>query len=98
MASSNNEQQSSLSTRAPDFIPFGDLAGPGVPGGPAPVDLVGRSSVALMQGGAMYVMLFCQQFSMTHNIVALGWIPTHSSWQEAIVLAGLLDVVHNRGG
>ena len=58
MASSNNEQSSSLSARAPDFIPFGDLAGPGVPGGPAPVDSLQGSMVARINGGAMYTMLF----------------------------------------
>ena len=97
MASFNNEQQSSLSTRAPDFIPFGDLSGPGTPGGPAPADSVGCSTVAAMQGSAMYVMVFCQQFSMTHIIAFLGWIPTPSSQQEVIILAGLPDIVHNRG-
>ena len=56
MASSNNDQQSNLSPRAPDFVPFGDLSGPGVPGGPAPVDSIGRSGVALMQGGQMCAM------------------------------------------
>ena len=56
MAASNNEQQSSLSPRAPDFVPFGDLTGPGTPGVPAPVDSIGRSGVALMQGGQMCVM------------------------------------------
>ena len=56
MASTNNEQQSGLSPRAPDFIPFGDLTGPGAPGVPAPVDSVGRSGVALMQGGQMCAM------------------------------------------
>ena len=98
MASSNNEQSSSLSARAPDFIPFGDLSGPGVPGGPAPVDSMGCSTVALMQGGVKYTMVFCQRFSMTHIIAFLGWIPTPSSQQETIILAGLPDVVHNREG
>ena len=58
MASSDNEQQSSLSARAPDFIPFGDLSGPGAPGDPAPIDSLQGSSMARMQGGAMCVMLF----------------------------------------
>ena len=66
---SNNKQQSSLSTHAPDLVPSGDLSGPGVSGGPAPVDSMGQLSVALMQGSAMYAMLYCQQFSMTHKIV-----------------------------
>ena len=56
MAASNNEQQSSLSPRAPDFIPFGDLTSPGAPGVPAPVDSIGRSGVAIMQGSQMCVM------------------------------------------
>ena len=56
MAASNNEQQFNLSPRAPDFVRFGDLSGPGVPGGPAPVDLMGHSGVALMQGGQMCAM------------------------------------------
>ena len=56
MASSNNQQSSGLSSRAPDFIPAGNLSGPGVAGGPAPVDSVGRSGVALMQGGEMSAM------------------------------------------
>ena len=56
MAASNNEQQSSLSPCAPDFIPFGDLTGPGAPGVPAPVDSMGCLGVALMQGGQMCVM------------------------------------------
>ena len=98
MASSNNEQQSSLSTCAPDFIPFGVLSGPGAPGGPAPIDSLQGSTVACINSSAMYMVVFCQQFSMTHIIVVLGWIPTRSSQQEAIVLAGLPDVVHNRGG
>ena len=56
MASSNNQQQSGLSPRAPDFVPFGDLTGPGAPGVPAPVDLIGHSGVALMQGSQMCAM------------------------------------------
>ena len=56
MASSNNEQQSGLSPHAPDFVPFGDLTGPGAPGVPAPVDSMGRWGVALTQGGQMCVM------------------------------------------
>ena len=56
MAGPNNQQQSDLSPRAPDFVPFGDLAGPGAPGVPAPVDSIGRSGVALMQGGQMCAM------------------------------------------
>ena len=58
MASSNNDQSSSLSARAPDFIPFGDLSGPGVTGGPAPVDSLQGSTVARINGGVMYAMLF----------------------------------------
>ena len=57
MAHSDNQQQSGLSSRAPDFVPFGDLTGLGVPGVPAPVDSVGRSGVALVQGGQMCAML-----------------------------------------
>ena len=57
MAASNNEQQSSPSPCAPDFIPLGDLTGPGVPGVPAPVDSMGHLGVALMQGGQMCAML-----------------------------------------
>ena len=98
MASPNNQQQFSLSPCAPDFVPFGDLSGPGVPGDPAPINSAGCSTVALMQGGAMYAMVFCQQFSMTHIIVFLGWIPTRSSRQEAIVLAGLPDITLNKEG
>ena len=49
MAASNNEQSSSLSSCAPDFISFGDLTGPGAPGVPAPVDSIARLGVALMQ-------------------------------------------------
>ena len=56
MANPNNQQPSSLSSRAPDFIPAGNLSGPGVAGGPAPVDSIGRSGVALMQGGQMCAM------------------------------------------
>ena len=56
MAHSDNQQQSGLSPRAPDFTPTGDLAGPGVPGVPAPVDSIGRAGVALMQGGQMCAM------------------------------------------
>ena len=56
MANTNNQQPSGLSPRAPDFTPSGDLAGPGVPGVPAPVDSMGRSGVALMQGGQMCAM------------------------------------------
>ena len=56
MAASNNEQQSSLSPHAPDFVPFGDLTGPGAPGVPTPVDSIGHSGVALMQGGQMCAM------------------------------------------
>ena len=56
MAATNNQQQSSLSPRAPGFVPFGDLTGPGVIGAPAPVDSIGRSGVALMQGGQMCAM------------------------------------------
>ena len=98
MASSNNRQQSGLSAHAPDFVSFGDLSGPGVPGSPASIDSVGHSTVAVMQGSAMYAMLFCQRFSMTHNIPVPGWITTPLSQQEAIILAGLLDVALNRGG
>ena len=53
---SNNQQQSGLSPRAPDFAPSGSLSGPGVIGTPAPVDSLGRSGVALMQGGQMCAM------------------------------------------
>ena len=56
MASSNNQQASRLSVRAPDFAPTGRLTGPGAPGVPAPVDSIGRSGVALMQGGEMCAM------------------------------------------
>ena len=56
MASPNNQQSSNLSPRAPDFAPSGDLTGPGAPGVPAPVDSIGRSGVALMQGGQMCAM------------------------------------------
>ena len=56
MAFSDNQQQSGLSPRAPGFIPSGDLTSPGVIGVPAPVDSVGRSGVALMQGGQMCAM------------------------------------------
>ena len=97
MAASNNEQQSSLSPHAPDFVPFGDLSGPGVPGGPAPVDSIGRLGVALMQGGqicAMFILLVLGRI----NIAVLGLIIKHSSQQEAIILAGLLDDALNRGG
>ena len=61
MASPNNQQASGLSPHAPDFVPFGYLFDPGVPGGPAPVDSIGRLGVALMQGGqmcAMFILLF----------------------------------------
>ena len=58
MASSNNQQTSNLSAGAPSFDPSGNLSGPGVPCGPAPVDLVGRSTVACLSGGVMCVMLF----------------------------------------
>ena len=97
MATSNNEQQSSLSPRAPDFVPFGDLSGPGVPGGPAPVDSIGRSGVALMQGGqmcAMFILLVLGRI----NIAVLGLIIKRSSQQEAIILAGLPEDTLNRGG
>ena len=57
MANTDNQPQSGLSSRAPDFVPFGDLTGPGAPGVPAPVDSVGRSGVALMLGGQMCAML-----------------------------------------
>ena len=56
MANTNNQQQSGLSARAPDFAPGRDLAGPGVPGVIAPVDSIGGSGVALMQGGQMCAM------------------------------------------
>ena len=59
MANPNNQQSSGLSSRAPDFIPSGDLTGPGAPGAPAPVDSIGRSGVALVQGGqtcAMFIL------------------------------------------
>ena len=56
MAHSDNQQQSGLSPRAPDFTPTGGLTGPGAPGVPAPVDSLGRSGVALMQGGQMCAM------------------------------------------
>ena len=56
MANTDNQQQSGLSVRAPDFVPFGDLTGPGAPGVSAPVDSIGRSGVALMQGGQMCAM------------------------------------------
>ena len=56
MANPNNQQQSGLSSRAPDFIPTGNLSGPGVAGAPAPVDSLGGSGVALMQGGQMCAM------------------------------------------
>ena len=56
MAHSDNQQASGLSSRAPDFIPFGDLTGPGAPGVPAPVDSIGRSGVALVQDGQMCAM------------------------------------------
>ena len=69
MASSNNKQSSSLSAHAPDFVPFGDLSGPGVPGDPAPVDSLQGSTVVGMQGSAMYAVVSCQRFSMTHIIV-----------------------------
>ena len=57
MAQTSNQQSSGLSPRAPDFTPVGDLTGPGTPGVPAPVDSIGRSGVALMQGGQMCAML-----------------------------------------
>ena len=57
MAHSDNQQQSGLSPRAPDFAPARDLTGPGVPRVPAPVDSIGRLGVALMQGGQMCAML-----------------------------------------
>ena len=56
MASPNNQQASGLSPRAPDFAPASNLTGPGAPGVPAPVDSIGRSGVALMQGGEMCAM------------------------------------------
>ena len=56
MANPNNQQQSGLSPRAPGFTPVGDLIGPGVIGAPAPVDSMGSSGVALMQGGQMCAM------------------------------------------
>ena len=56
MAQTNFQQQSGLSPRAPDFAPVGDLSGPGIIGAPAPVDSIGRSGVALMQGGQMCAM------------------------------------------
>ena len=56
MANPNNQQASGLSPRAPDFNPARDLSGPGVIGAPAPVDSIGRSGVALMQGGQMCAM------------------------------------------
>ena len=56
MASPNNQQTFGLSPRAPDFTPVGDLTGPGAPGVPAPVDSIGSSGVALMQGGQMCAM------------------------------------------
>ena len=56
MASPNNQQASHLPARAPDFTPAGGLTGPGAPGAPAPVDSIGRSGVALMQGGQMCAM------------------------------------------
>ena len=52
----NNQPASGLSSRAPDFIPVGNLTDPGAPGVPAPVDSIGRSGVALMQGGQMCAM------------------------------------------
>ena len=57
MANPNNQQTSGLSPRAPDFAPVGNLTGPGAPGVPAPVDSIGRSGVALIQGGQMCAML-----------------------------------------
>ena len=96
MAQTNNQQASSLSPRAPDFAPVGVLTGPGAPGVPAPVDSLGRSGVALMQGGqmcAMFILLVLGKLTSR-----LGWIPTRSSQQEAIVLAGLPDDALNRGG
>ena len=56
MANPNNQQSSGLSPRAPDFTPGDNLTGPGAPGVPAPVDSIGRSGVALMQGGQMCAM------------------------------------------
>ena len=56
MASSDNQQSSNLSPRAPDFVPFGDITGSGAPGVSAPVDSIGRLGVALMQGGQMCMM------------------------------------------
>ena len=57
MANALNQPTSSLSPRAPDFAPVRDLTGPGAPGVPVPIESVGRSGVALMQGGQMCVML-----------------------------------------
>ena len=96
MANPNNQQAFGLSSRAPDFIPVGNLSGPGVAGVPAPVDSVGRSGVALMQGGqmcAMFILLVLGKLTSR-----LGWIPTRLSQQEAIVLAGLPEDALNRGG
>ena len=56
MANTDNQQQSGLSPRAPDFTPAGGLTGPGAPGVPAPVDSIGRSGMALAQGGQMCAM------------------------------------------
>ena len=77
MANSNNQQAPSLSSRAPEFIPVRDVTGPGAPRAPAPVDSVGTSGVALMQGGqmcAMFILLVLGRINIvvrvdTHTFV-----------------------------
>ena len=75
MANPNIQQASGLSPRAPDFIPFGDITGPGVPGVPAPVDSIGRSGVALMQGGQMCAMFILPVLGRTNIAVR---VDTHT--------------------
>ena len=75
MANTNNQQQSGLSPRAPDFTPVRDLAGPGAPGVPAPVDSLGGSGVALMHGGQMCAMFILLVLGRTNIAVR---VDTHT--------------------
>ena len=75
MASPDNQQASHLSARAPDFNPAGNLSGPGVSGAPAPVDSIGRSGVALVQGGQMCAMFILSVLERTNIAVR---VDTHT--------------------
>ena len=75
MAHSDNQQQSGLSPRAPDFVSSGGLTGPGAPGVPAPVDSIGCSGVALMQGGQMCAMFILLVLGRTNIAVR---VDTHT--------------------